>query len=76
MIDIDELLMCKIKENGGTQQDFDDLDKLIIQYSAQSGQPEESIALIIIDSLGCGMTKRDIETQFKIYDSKRSILIK
>jgi len=70
-IDLDELLMNKVRKAGGRDDDFKKLSSLISEYSAKSGMPEDGIALIVIDSLGCGASREDIEKQLKVYDSKR-----
>lgn len=71
-IDLNSLMMRKIKENGGDKNDFEKLSSFISEYSTKSGAPEDSVTLIVIDSLSCGATKEDIETQLKAYQSKRS----
>jgi len=71
-MDLDELLMSKIKAKGGNEDDFKRLDLLISEYSKRSGMPEDGVALIIIDCVDGGFSKEDVEKQLRVYDTKRS----
>lgn len=77
-IDLDQLLLEKIKRHlpeEDSKEVFKLFDKLVIEYSKKSGMPEDGIISILIDSLDTGLSKEQIETQFRVYDEKRQGLL-
>jgi hypothetical protein len=71
-IDIDQLIKDRLFSQGGTEDDFKKIDKLIVDYSQRTGMPEDGIAMIILDCMDGGYSKDDVEKHLRVYDSKRT----
>lgn len=80
MIDLDldillrEVIKRRIPHEQGEEEAtklFNQLSKLVTEYSEKSKMPEDGVMLTVIDSISSGMGKEDIITQLRVLDSKR-----
>lgn len=70
VLDIDAAIRKKIKEAGGVESDWENIDGLITQCAEFMGADEGSVALIVLDCLDSKMDYDGIVAQLKVYQSK------
>lgn len=71
-LDLEDLIRIHIRRRGGGDEEFKKIIELVDEYSTKANMPWDGIALIVVDCLSSGMQREGIETQLRVYDSKRT----